>query len=444
MRTAPSGGPSPRIVLWTQRAGVAKLVDARDLKSLGALLRAGSIPAPGTNVLGAIASGVVLRLAFLSIGRHIHTERWILWFAERGHECHLLTVQPGPVEGVEVHDITSTIGPKPWRYLVSLSKVRRLLGHIQPDLLNTHFLTGYGYWGHFSGFQPNVLTVWGDDVYVTPYENGLKNWLARRALGSCSALTGDSTDILATAATLGADPRRSYRVLWGVDFERFRPVDATAWRTRLGFTDEHILYFSPRSYTQPYYNIDTVIAAAARVKAVEPRARFLFSGYEGDPEPFRAMAAAAGIDDVMAMLGRVPHEEFATALNACDVFISVPSVDATAVSLLEAMSCASAIIISDLPSSTEWITDGHSGLVVAPRDVDQLAAAMLRYAGDPGFRQEAGQAALDTARLYAGFETNMSYVDGIFRSLVEGRAAWPQAVSLPVLQRPEAGTTESA
>ncbi len=30
-------------------AGMAKLVDARDLKSLGALLRAGSIPAPGTS-----------------------------------------------------------------------------------------------------------------------------------------------------------------------------------------------------------------------------------------------------------------------------------------------------------------------------------------------------------------------------------------------------------
>ncbi len=29
-------------------AGMAKLVDARDLKSLGALLRAGSIPALGT------------------------------------------------------------------------------------------------------------------------------------------------------------------------------------------------------------------------------------------------------------------------------------------------------------------------------------------------------------------------------------------------------------
>ncbi len=302
-----------------------------------------------------------MRLAFLSIGRHIHTERWIRWFADQGHECHLLTVQPGPVPGVQVHDITSGFGPKPLRYFQSLGKVKRILREWQPDLLNTHFLTGYGYWGHFSGFQPNVLTVWGDDVYLTPHENPLKKWLARRALGSCVALTGDSADILRASGRLGADPARSYRILWGVDFEKFRPFDAAHWRRELGFDDEDILYFSPRSYTQPYYNIDTVIEAAAKVKGREPRARFLFAGYEGDPEPFRKMAREAGIEDVMAMVGRLPHEEFATALNACDVFISVPSVDATAVSLLEAMSCASGVIISNLASSVEWVTVGVSG-----------------------------------------------------------------------------------
>jgi hypothetical protein len=105
---------------------------------------------------------------------------------------------------------------------------------LRPDLLNTHFLTGYGYWGHYSGFHPNVLTVWGDDVYVTPFESALKNRLARAALRGCDALTGDSADILAVSATLGADPARSFRVLWGVDFEVFRPADADAWRRARG------------------------------------------------------------------------------------------------------------------------------------------------------------------------------------------------------------------
>jgi glycosyltransferase involved in cell wall biosynthesis len=378
-------------------------------------------------------------LAFLSIGRHIHTERWIRWFAERGHDCHLLTVQPGPVPGVTVHDITSRIGPKPVRYGLSLIKVQRLLKSLAPDLLNTHFLTGYGYWGHFSGFRPNVLTVWGDDVYVTPFENRLKNWLARRALATCSALTGDSTDILQRACELGAAPERAFRVLWGVDLERFRPAAATEFRRRFDFTPEHVVYFSPRSFTQPYYNIDVVIAAAARVKARDARARFLFAGYEGDPAPFVERAAAAGIADVTAFAGRIPHDAFAAALNAGDVFISVPSVDATAVSLLEAMACGRAVIVSDLPSATEWIRDRESGLVVAPRDVEGLTAAMLEFAGDAALRAACGRRARNVARDHAGFATNMERVDRIFHKLVAGDGDWPRDVLLARLVRERIG-----
>ncbi len=382
-----------------------------------------------------------MRLAFLSIGRHIHTERWIQWFAENGHECHLLTVQPGEVEGVTVHDITSESGPKPLRYFFSLGKVKKILKEIKPDLLNTHFLTGYGYWGHFCGFQPNILTVWGDDVYVTPFETGLKKWLAQKALHSCRALTGDSTDILEKCVELGANPSESFRVLWGVDFEKFQPFDAGHWRRELGFSDDEILYFSPRSYTQPYYNIDTVIAAAAKVVEQEPRARFLFAGYEGDPEPFRNKARQAGIEEVMAMVGRLPHDEFATALNACDVFISVPSVDATAVSLLEAMSCSTGIIISSLPSSMEWITHEESGLIVTPRNVEELAEAMLRFANDEEFRRKVGEKALATARKYAGFDANMEFVEKIYRHAVGKDEAGPMSVCLKQLRSGETGNT---
>jgi glycosyltransferase involved in cell wall biosynthesis len=374
-----------------------------------------------------------VRLAFLSIGRHIHTERWIRWFADQGHDCHLLTVQPGEVPGVTVHDIRRGAGPKPLRYAASLVAVRGLLRRLRPDLLNTHFLTGYGYWGRFSGFHPNVLTVWGDDVYVTPFENAVKNRLARAALRGCDALTGDSADILAVAATLGADPARSFRVLWGVDFDVFRPGGEPGWRAARGFAPGELVYFSPRSYTQPYYNIDVVIAAAARVAAAEPRARFLFSGYEGDPGPFAALVREAGLEGRAVVAGRLPHAEFAMALRASDAFISVPSVDATAVSLLEAMATSLPVIVSNLASAREWVQEGVSGLIVPPRDVDALAGAMLRLADDAALRRGLGEGALAVAHRHAGFAGNMRLVDAVFAHLLTGTPP-PVQASLAALR----------
>ncbi len=374
-----------------------------------------------------------MRLAFLSIGRHIHTERWVTWFVRRGYDCHLLTVQPGPVPGVAVHDIRAGGGPKPLRYGFSLLRVRELLRRLRPDLLNTHFLTGYGYWGHFSGFHPNLLTVWGDDVYLTPHENRLKGWLASRALRSCDALTGDSVDILRHAASLGADPARAYRVLWGVDFERFRSRDDRAWRRDLGFADEDIVYFSPRSFTQPYYNVDVVIEAAREVRERVPRARFLFAGYEGDPAPFWDLARRAGIDDISVFRGRLPHDEFARALAGCDVFISVPSVDATAVSLLEALASGCAVVASSLASSLEWVRDGETGLVVPPRDEAALVEVLVRLGKEPGLRRRLGEAAARAVRPVAGFDRNMAWAEQLVLHLVAGEPA-PAEISLPRLE----------
>ena len=362
-----------------------------------------------------------MRLAFLSIGRHLHTERWVGWFAERGHECHLLTVQPGPIERVTVHDIRTTGPTKPVRYWRSLQVVRRRLADIRPDLLNTHFLTGYGYWGDFSGFHPNVLTVWGDDVYVTPHENALKKWLARRALRNADAVTGDSLDILQGCVDLGADATRCYEILWGVDFERFRPDRPQTVREDLGIPSDAPVIFSPRSFTQPYYNLDVIVEACVALRSERPDAHVVFAGYEGDPGPFVERARAAGLVENTHFVGRIPHDRFGEYLVGTDVFVSVPSVDATAVSLLEAMACGTAIVVSSLPSSTEWIRDGENGLVVPPRDAAALTVALRRAVAEPESRRRWGSAAHARARAVADHDANMRRAEAIYLELIEAR-----------------------
>lgn len=374
-----------------------------------------------------------MRLAFLSIGRHLHTERWIRWFVEQGHDCHLLTVQPGPIPGVSVHDIRCAAPTKPLRYARSLARVKHTLGVIRPDLLNTHFLTGYGYWGDFSGFHPNVLSVWGDDVYVTPHENALKHWLARRALRHADLVTGDSQDILQACVALGADATRCYEILWGVDFARFHPERAQNVRAELGIPADATVVFSPRSFTQPYYNLDVIIEACARLKREHPGVHVIFAGYEGDQTAFAERARAAGLDRDTHFVGRIPHDRFGEYLVASDVFVSVPSVDATAVSLLEAMSCGTAIVVSALASSMEWIVDRENGRVVPPRDVEALHAALSDLVADRSVRIAYGRAAERVARARASHDLNMRHAESLYLHLVEGR---PVPDGVPALLQP--------
>ncbi len=360
-----------------------------------------------------------MRIAYLSIGGHIHTERWLGYFVEKGHEVHLLTVQPAPIEGVTVHDIRTGIPLKPLHYAVALGKVKRILRHIRPDLLHTHFLTGYGYWGAFSGFHPFIMTVWGDDVYLTPHQSLLKGHLARRVLRSADLVTGDSRDILDHAIEMGAEPDSCHVVLWGVDMASFRPDAPTDVRSKLGIPDDAPVVLSIRSFTQPYYNIDVIVGAIPAVHETRPETHFIFAGNEGDDAEFRRLAGDLGIDNRAHFVGRIPHDELPAYMVASDVFVTVPSVDATAVSLLEAMACGTAVIVSSLASSLEWVEHKRSGLVVPPRDGAALRDAILELIDAPDLRSRLGERAVRTIAERADHRKHMEHMEKLAIDLVD-------------------------
>jgi glycosyltransferase involved in cell wall biosynthesis len=359
-----------------------------------------------------------VRIAYLSIGGHIHTERWLRHFVRKGHEVHLLTVQPSPIEGVVVHDIRTGIPVKPLHYAVALGTVRRLLATLRPDLLHTHFLTGYGYWGAFSGFHPFVLTVWGDDVYLTPHQSFMKGLLARQVLRRADLVTGDSEDILEHAIRMGARREGCHVVQWGVDVEAFRPGAPSDVRSRLGIPPNAPVVISVRSFTQPYYNIDVIVGVVPSVLARHPEAHFIFAGNEGDDSAFRGMAARLGIDERAHFVGKIPHKELPAYLVASDVFVSVPSVDATAVSLLEAMATGTPVVVSNLASALEWVEDGVSGLAVPPREGRPLEEAVVRLIESPELRRRLGAKGVDIVRARADHAVHMARMESLCEDLV--------------------------
>jgi glycosyltransferase involved in cell wall biosynthesis len=60
--------------------------------------------------------------------------------------------------------------------------------------------------------------------------------------------------------------------------------------------------------------------------------------------------------------------------------------------LLEAAACARPIVASDVPGCREVVRPGETGILVAPRDVEGLAAAIAALAGDPARRAAMGRA----------------------------------------------------
>ena len=324
-----------------------------------------------------------------------------------------------------MHDITSSAGPKPVRYATSLLKVNALLRKLDPDVLHTHFLTGFGYWGWASGFRPFLLTVWGDDVYQTPFESPTKLWLARRALAAADWISGDSVDMLARAVELGARRERCEHLQLGVDFRQFHPdVPAErrrAMRERFATKEDATVVLSTRSFSQPYYNIPLFVDAIPELSRRHAGAVFWIAGYEGKDTAVREQAERLGILDVVRFLGRVPHDELQDVVAAADVYITIPSLDATAVSLLEAMAAGKAIVASSLPSAAEWIVDGVTGRTVPPGEKAPLVEAISDLLADPAARARLGAAAHAVAKARADWHAHMARNEEIYVAAARAR-----------------------
>ena len=99
--------------------------------------------------------------------------------------------------------------------------------------------------------------------------------------------------------------------------------------------------------------------------------------------------------------GRLRQAEFATLLRGADVYCAPSFGPETAgVALLEAMSSGTAVVASQIRGYDEVVHNEANGLLVPPRDLRGLAAALSRLLGDAGLRSRLSKAALRTSRRY--------------------------------------------
>jgi glycosyltransferase involved in cell wall biosynthesis len=134
-----------------------------------------------------------------------------------------------------------------------------------------------------------------------------------------------------------------------------------------------------------------------RDRGITVRCRLIGDGE--DEARLRERIAAAGLDGIVTLDGRLTRDEVIAAIGAADLLVA-PSVVASngkregiPVVLMEAMSCGLPVVASRLSGIPELVEHEVEGLLVSPGDPGALADAIERLHGDPGFRARLGAAA---------------------------------------------------
>ena len=367
-----------------------------------------------------------LRLAFLADPTSIHTRRWLTFFAQRGHDVHLLVADEQEIDPDLAAVITAHRYGRLGRRLVPMlsavrvrSGLRRLLAQIQPDILHAHYLSRYGWLARLSGFHPYVVTLWGSDVLIAPWQSRRSMWFSRSALRHADLLTVSAEHLGAAAVSLGAPPYRLRTIQFGVDTERFapRPTDPHL-QAHLGLDGRRIV-FSPRTL-RPLYQHETVVRAAARL----PDDVVLLSGARrSDPAhlaALRGLADELGLGDRFVVVPDFTDEEIPALFALADVVVSVPSSDGLPQTVLEAMASGAPVVASDLPGPRACL-EGHPELIVPVGDDGALLRA-IKGVLDLSPEARRGLGAALRARIEDRFEyrSNMLAMERAYHELLDG------------------------
>jgi glycosyltransferase involved in cell wall biosynthesis len=368
-----------------------------------------------------------LRICYIADGISIHTQRWVGYFARKGHEVHVISNRfPPDCKGydgnIELHHLT-TLFPKLGviaRYLsfpLWVFQVRRLIRKINPNIVDAHFITVYGYLGAFSSFHPLVLTAWGSDILITPKNNPVHKFVTSRALKRADRIICVSPVLKRELLMLDAALEKTHIIPMGIDVQKFTPAakDLALLQT-LGISDS-LVTISVRAL-KPIYNVETLLRAAPQVLREIPNSRFIIAG-EGEQRKYlEGLAYALDIAGNVRFVGWITHEELPKYLASSDVYVSTSLSDSLGVSNLEAMACGLPVVVGDLPAIREWITDEANGFIFPLKDHQALAENVVHLLKDESLRRKVGEAGRKVVMERAEYREQMTNVEALYQELI--------------------------
>jgi len=320
--------------------------------------------------------GEGVRILFFADASSVHTRRWVAAMVERGAQAIVITRQAGEVPGAQ-EVITIAPGNDKLSWFKALPQVRRVAREVaqrfKPTLVHGHYVTSYGLWAAACGLKlPTVLTAWGSDILVTPRQSRLMRMVVAWSLHHADLVTADSMDMVDEIARYHPSGP-CHQILWGADTDKFVP----------GEPGEDFEVVSLRSW-EPNYNIDVIIEAFSRFLALRPQSHARLHLLGGGSQQ---AALAQRVQDLRLLQqvrfhGRVGDVEMVQAIQRCRVSVSVPTSDATSVSVLESMACGLPVIGSDLPANRQWL-DEQGGWIVLTRDPEAITQALVQAFDNP-------------------------------------------------------------
>ena len=331
-----------------------------------------------------------MRICYLADAGSIHTLKWIKYFADKGHEVHLISSVPcgeNKIEKVKLHLLSNF--PTLINLPAKIIQVIKLIKKIKPDIVHAHYVTGSGYLGGIlSGLHPLVVSAMGSDILIASKKSKMMRPVVKYLLKKADLITCDGENTKKEMITLGADSKKIRLIYHGVDTKKFTPTQKLKnLRAKLGISNSPIV-ISLRSL-QPKYDVETLIKAVHLVLKEFPKTKLIVAGDGAQKAYLKNMANSLEVLDSIKFVGQIPHNQLPYYLTLANVYVSTSLSDGgISISTLEAMACGIVPVVTDVGDNKKWIKDGKNGFVVPMKDPKALSEKIVLLIKDKKFQNK--------------------------------------------------------
>ncbi len=306
-------------------------------------------------------------------------------YARRFTRNKLLNLEGKP-ENVRVHFISKFYFPPSFRNLkvgdIFAKEMLKIIENerIKADIVHSHFIWPPGYIG--AKIKPNlgvklVITGHGYDVYDLPFRG--EEWMerVRWALSQADAITTVSrSNLKMLTGKLGVDVSKVHLIPNGVS-SIFRPISRSYARNELGIKEGNTQIILSVGSLIEIKGHEYLIKAVKKLKDSGIHALTYIIGEGPLKERLIKLVRELDLTDSVRIVGPRPHSEIPLWMNAADV-LALPSLrEGTPTVMLEALTCGTPFVGSRVGGIPDIITSEDYGILVEPKNIEELAKAIL-------------------------------------------------------------------
>jgi len=370
------------------------------------------------------------RILYVSQGYTTHDRRFLEQLSTTPHDIWFLPCAADRVQYESrpipsgVHRLPSLNNGsglnKPINWAVSLSRFRRLLRTIKPDLVHAGPVQTGGFIAAMCRCHPLLVMSWGSDVLTVPEKSRWSRWVTQFTLRQADMVLGDCRAV--RDAVLALAPLKPDQIVcfpWGLDLRRsLGRSEGLGLQRKLGWEGCRVV-ISSRSF-EPIHGTLVFLEGMRRVMEQQPDVRVIMLG-DGSLRPHvEAFISEHDLSSRFHLPGQVPEPLVRDYFAEADLYVSTTLSDGSSISLLEAMASGLPVVVTDAHGNREWVRPGLNGWLCPPGQAGALAAAVIEALSDEAPRRAMGEANIALIRERADWEHNFGRLLMAYRTLLAG------------------------